>query len=266
MLSSTSLTALRLSAAVAISAVCALLVSAHPAVASPNSALIQNGLSAMKRGDFYHSCESFATAAARTKDFTVGIKSHAAMNVNLDPSQAAAAAQKFATVPAEACTFEYIAAMIAVEKNDSVATRSYTQQAAAYARDAGISAAAPSLAAPARAVASTSGSAGSAPLGDYACSDANTAVAGSGAYGTMTHYIGSDRGNIWLLDAHTYAGPYSANDRGVYEIRGNKFVVLKGGYKGWDIDYAPPANGRPAGLHINLTPTQGLWCVWRKSN
>src|SRR5579884_3433915 len=73
----------------ASSAVFALLACPQ-AIASPNSALIQNGLAAMKRGDFQHSCASFATAAAKTKDFTFGIKSHATMNVNTDPSEAAA--------------------------------------------------------------------------------------------------------------------------------------------------------------------------------
>lgn len=239
-----------------------LFVCVHPALATSNSGLVQSGVDAMKRGDFAHSCSYFATAAARSNNFTVGIKPHAAMASTTDPTTVALAAQKFAAVPAEACTFEYVAAMLAVGKNDALATRTYARQAAAYARAAGISiSAVPEHAT--NAVASDSGAPGSAPLGDYACSDANVAVAGSGAYGTMTHYIGSARGNIWLLDAHHYAGPYSTNDRGIYEIRGTKFVVSQGGYKGWDIDYAPPANGRPAGIHINLTPTQGLWCVWR---
>lgn len=217
----------------------------------------------MKHGDFSQSCSLFATAAARSGNFTRGIKRHAAMSVSIEPAQIALEARKFASVPAEACSFEYVAAMVAVEENDAAATRFYTRQAEVYARRAGLFRA--DATRPAVAATSTGTALGHAPTGNYACSDANTAVAGSGAYGVTTHYIGSDRGNIWLLDAHRYAGPYSKSDQGTYEIRGSKFVALSGGYKGWDIDYAAPAHGNPAGLHINLTPTQGLWCVWRSA-
>ncbi len=360
----------------------ALLGSAEPGGASPNAGLIQVGLDAMKQGNFRQSCTDFATAAARTDNFTAGIMVHATMTNQPDPATIAQAAETFVAVPAEACTYEYVAAMVAVEKNDWAATHAYTEQAAAYARRAGISVSAdvsaknaapvstvvppkavvavsslkdtsndwfswiqpgnladcnrmtsgeqsqkvaagrscaeaeylhgeslrragryrealaaydqaqkaandlgylggpmqfklaparkaseaalgtaPAVPKPAQSIAYGSAAAGGPPVGAYGCSQGPSVVAGSGAYGTMTHYLGSDRGTVWIIDAHHYAGPYHQTDRGTYQMQGTKFVVTDGGYKGWDIDYHAPVHGSAPALFIKLTADTGLLCV-----
>lgn len=112
--------------------------------------------------------------------------------------------------------------------------------------------------------------AGSPPVGQYGCASAPAVLAGGGAYGTMLHQLGQWQGDIWILDAHRYAGPYHKEDVGTYRMQGDKFVALSGSYapqrNKTEIIYAPPQADHKAALHIAFLgddgrPEIGLWCV-----
>src|SRR5579875_3858193 len=77
--------------------------------------------------------------------------------------------------------------------------------------------------------------AASPPVGQYGCASAPAVLAGSGAYGVMLHQLGQWQGDIWVLDAHRYAGPYHKDDIGNYRMNGNTMVATSG-------SYAPPRN------------------------
>jgi len=109
----------------------------------------------------------------------------------------------------------------------------------------------------------------SPPPGQYGCATAPAVLAGSGGYGTMMHQLGQWQGDIWILDAHRYAGPYHKEDVGTYRMAGDKLVALTGSYapprNDTDIVYAPAEGDHAAAVHVAFLdhgkPLIGLWCV-----
>lgn len=86
----------------------------------------------------------------------------------------------------------------------------------------------------------------------------------------MLHHLGQWQGDIWVLDAHRYAGPYHKEDVGAYRMEGDTFVALTGAYaparNRTRIVFAPAEGDHRAALHIAFLgddgkPQTGLWCV-----
>lgn len=261
---------------VATVAVClSVLASSTIALAQPreaNKALLQQGLAAMKQGEFRTACASFAKLAARTEDFTSGVTPHAAQASSVRPEAVMNEARSFAaTAPERACTEAYVAALLALGANDAPATRTYASDAALYARKGGVTPSAPvaQQAVAQHAVARAGGAGGAPPVGQYGCSSAPAVLAGSGAYGAMLHQLGQWQGDIWVLDGHRYAGPYHKDDVGTYRMQGDRLVALSGSYapprNDTEIVYAPPAGDHAAALYVAFLdhgkPLIGLWCV-----
>ena len=120
--------------------------------------------------------------------------------------------------------------------------------------------------------AQATGPGGTPPVGHYSCSSSPIVVTAPGAYGTNITRLGQWQGDIWILDAHRYAGPYHSNDIGSYRMNGNTMVALNGSYapprNRTQLTYVAPAGGHPAVIQIVFVeadnkPSTGTTCYWK---